>query len=266
MPATEFFTITSRDGIEFQCSMIKPPHFDEQEKYPVLIYTYGGPHAQIVRNRWGGSRYLWHAFMAQNGYIIFSLDNRGSYGRGTEWEDPILKNMGHLELQDQISGVDYLKSLPFVDPTRIGIWGWSYGGYMASLAMFKSPGVFAAGAAVAPVTDWLLYDTIYTERYMKHPDDNPEGYEDGSPINFVEGLEGPFLLVHGSADDNVHMQNSMQLIKALIDDDKDFDLMLYPGKLHGISGSAARIHLFKRLTKFFEQNLGPMREEASRYP
>jgi len=266
LPETEFFTITSHEGLEFQCSMIRPPHFDPGEKYPVLIYTYGGPHAQVVRDMWTGSRFLWHAFMAQNGYIIFSLDNRGSFGKGPAWEDPILKNMGNLELADQISGVEYLKSLAYVDPTRIGIWGWSYGGYMTALAMFKAPGVFAAGASVAPVVDWRLYDTIYTERYMKRPEDNEEGYEDGSPVNFVDGLEGPFLLVHGSADDNVHMQNSMQLVDELIDNGKDFELMIYPGKFHGISGSNARIHLYKRLTKFFEQNLGPMRDTSSRYP
>ena len=266
LPETEFFTIPSREGLEFQCSMIKPPHFDPGEKYPVLVYVYGGSHAQVVRNRWGASRYLWHAYMAQKGYIVFSLDNRGSFGKGTEWEDPILKNMGNLELADQMTGVEYLKSLPYVDASRIGIWGWSYGGYMTCLAMFKAPGVFAAGASVAPVTDWRLYDTIYTERYMKRPQDNEEGYEDGSPVNFVDGLESPFFLVHGTADDNVHMQNSMQLIEELIDNGKDFELMLYPGKLHGIRGNNARIHLYKRLTRFFEKNLGPSSETPSGYP
>jgi len=265
LPAKEFFTIVSRDGLEFQCSIVKPPHFDPEEKYPVIIYVYGGPHAQVVRNRWDGTRYLWHSMMAQNGYIIFSLDNRGAYGKGAEWEDPVHKSLGNLELTDQITGVEHLKSLPYVDASRIGIWGWSYGGYMTCLAMFKEPGVFAAGAAVAPLADWRYYDTIYTERYMKRPEDNEEGYEDGSPINFVDGLEDPLLLIHGSADDNVHMQNTIQMIEALIDNGKDFDLMLYPGKTHGIGGNTARKHLFKRLTRFFERHLGPMSDTNSNY-
>jgi dipeptidyl-peptidase-4 len=253
LPVPEFFRITSREGLEFHCSMIKPADFDPTMKY--LIYTYGGPHAQVVRNRWGASRYLWHAYMAQRGYVIFSLDNRGSFGRGTEWEDPIIKDLGHLELKDQIAGVDFLKTLPYVDDTRIGIWGWSYGGYMTSMAMLKAPGVFTAGAAVAPVTDWRFYDTIYTERYMKRPQDNEDGYHDSSPINFADGLQAPFLLVHGTADDNVHAQNSMALVYELISAGKDFDLMFYPRKLHGISGESARVHLYRRLTKFFDDNL-----------
>jgi dipeptidyl-peptidase-4 len=255
LPATEFFRITSEEGIEFQCSMIKPKDFDESKKYPVLVYTYGGPHAQVVRNNWGGTRHLWHAMMAQRGYIIFSLDNRGSFGRGPEWENPVLKNMGHYELQDQLAGVEYLKQQPWVDAGRIGIWGWSYGGYMTCMAMFKAPGVFKAGASVAPVSDWRFYDTIYTERYMKHPDDNEEGYEESAPVNFVDGLEGEFLLVHGTSDDNVHMANSMRLIDELIEAGKPFDLMLYPRMLHGISSDAARVHLYRKLTRFFDTNL-----------
>jgi dipeptidyl-peptidase-4 len=264
LPAVEFFTIV-RDGLEFQCSMIKPPHFDPEEEYPVIIYVYGGPHAQVVRNRWGGTSFLWHALMAQNGYIIFSLDNRGAYGKGAEWEDPVCRNLGNLELADQITGVEHLKSLPYVDSSRIGIWGWSYGGYMTCLAMFKEPGVFAAGAAVAPFFNDTATTEIYTERYMKHPDDNEEGYEDGSPINFVDGLEAPLLLVHGSADDNVHMQNTIQLIEELIDKGKDFELMVYPGRAHSIRGNTARRHLFTRLTRFFEQHLGPLSDTDSRY-
>jgi dipeptidyl-peptidase-4 len=266
LPAPEFFAITSREGVEFQCSMIKPPHFEADEKYPVLVYVYGGPHSQVVRNVWGGSGYLWHASLAQRGYIVFSLDNRGSFGKGPAWENPILKKMGNLELADQIAGVEYLKSLPYVDASRIGIWGWSYGGYMTCLALFKAPGVFAAGAAVAPVTDWRLYDSIYTERYMKQPKDNEEGYDDSAPLNFVDGLEVPFLLIHGTSDDNVHMQNSMRLIEKLVDEGKQFDLMLYPGKFHDIGGEAAKIHLYNKLTGFFERTLGPFRDSASGYP
>ncbi|MFQ5512744.1 MAG: S9 family peptidase, partial [Candidatus Krumholzibacteriia bacterium] len=266
LPVSEFFAFTSKDGLEFQCSMIKPPNFDASKKYPVLVYVYGGPHAQVVRNRWGGSRYLWHAYMAQRGCIVFSLDNRGSYGRGTEWEDPILKNMGRVELEDQVAGVEYLKSLPYVDGSRIGIWGWSYGGYMTSLAMFKTPGVYRAGASVAPVTDWRFYDTIYTERYMKRPQDNEDGYDEAAPINFVEGLQAPFLLVHGTADDNVHMANSIRLVHELIKEGKAFDLMVYPRKLHGISGRTSRVHLYKRLTRFFDEHLLAGRPEETTLP
>lgn len=255
LPKPEFFRITSTEGIEFQCSMIKPNDFDESKRYPVIIFTYGGPHRQVVRNRWEGNTYLWHAVMASKEYIIFSLDNRGSFGRGTAWENPILENMGHVELEDQLAGVDYLKSLPYVDASRIGIWGWSYGGYMTCMAMFKAPGVFKAGASIAPVTSWRFYDSIYTERYMKQPDDNEEGYEQSAPINFVDGLEAPFFLAHGMADDNVHVANSIRLVHELINAGKDFEFMVYPRKLHGISGKAARVHLFKRLTAFFEKNL-----------
>jgi len=255
LPRPHFFTITSREGIEFYCSMIKPADFDPSRRYPVIVYTYGGPHAQEVRDRWGGSRYLWHAFMAQRGYIIFTLDNRGSYGRGVAWEDPILRHLGQVELEDQLAGVDYLKTLPYVDATRIGIWGWSYGGFMTSMAMFKAPGVFNAGAAVAPVTDWRFYDAIYTERYMKQPDDNEDGYHDSAPINFVNDLEGRFLLMHGTSDDNVHMANSIRLVHELITAGKDFELMVYPRKTHGITGRDSRVHLFRRLTRFFDENL-----------
>lgn len=254
LPAPDFFRITSKDGIEFQCQMIRPTDFDESKQYPVLVYLYGGPQAQEVVDKWGGSRYLWHAMMAQRGYIVFTLDNRGSYGRGTEWEDPILKNLGETELADQMTGVAYLKSLPYVAGDRIGIWGWSYGGYMTCMAMFKTPGVFCAGAAVAPVTDWHFYDTIYTERYMKRPQDNEEGYENSSPLNFVDGLAAPFLLVHGTADDNVHLSNTVSLVDRLIDAGKDFDLMLYPRQFHGIAANESRIHLYRRLTAFFDEH------------
>jgi dipeptidyl-peptidase-4 len=255
LPTPEFFTITSSEGVELQCSMIKPPGMDESSRYPVIVYVYGGPNAQVVVNQWGSRNYLWHAYMASRGYIVFSLDNRGSFGKGPAWEAPLLKQMGKVELEDQLAGVEYLKSLPYVDPARIGIWGWSYGGYMTCTAMFKAPGVFKAGAAVAPVTDWRFYDSIYTERYMKLPKDNEAGYEASAPLNFTDGLQGAFLLIHGTSDDNVHMANSIALVNKLIQGGKDFDLMLYPGKQHGISGAPARTHLYKRLTEFFEKNL-----------
>ncbi len=255
LPVPEFLTFTSDEGLEFYASMIKPPHFDPAKKYPVLVYTYGYPHGQIVRNSGVRSLPLWHAMMATRGFIVFQMDNRGAYGRGMKWEGYVLKRLGQLELDDQVAGVEYLKSLPYVDGSRIGIWGWSGGGTMTALAMLKAPGVFKAGAAVAPVTDLGFYDSIYMERYMKLPEDNEDGYYEGSPANFADGLEGAFLLVHGTADDNVHMQNSMHLVRELILAGKDFDLMTYPGGRHGIGGDTERAHLFNMLTRFFEENL-----------
>jgi dipeptidyl-peptidase-4 len=253
-PLPEFITVESEAGLRYNCSIIKPANFDPDKKYPVIIYVYGGPHAQVVSRRWSGSG-LWHSMMAEKGYVVFSLDNRGSFGRGKKWEDHILKNLGHYELEDQVAGVEHLRALPYVDPDRIGIWGWSYGGYMTLMALFKAPEFFRAGVAVAPVTDWHLYDSIYTERYMKLPGDNEDGYEAASPINFVDQFRGELLLMHGDADNNVHVQNSIQLIKGLIDAGKDFDFMVYPQKAHGISGEESQVFLFNTMTRFFDDNL-----------
>jgi len=252
----EFLTLASEDGDTLYALMIKPPDFDPTRKYPVIVRVYGGPHGQVVRNSfrtgWGS---LWHQMMAQKGYIIFSLDNRGSWGRGKRWEDTIYRRFGEVELRDQLQGVRYLKSLPFVDSTRIGIWGWSYGGYMTCYAMFRAPEVFKVGVAVAPVTDWRDYDTIYTERYMDRPQDNPEGYKQSSPVNYAANLKGKLLIIHGTSDDNVHFQNTVQLVDELIKAGKSFDLMIYPRKSHGIGGKNARIHLFNLITNYFLENL-----------
>ncbi len=253
-PVPEFLKFKSATGLDYYCSITKPANFNRLQKYPVIVYTYGGPNAQIVRRGWSSSS-LWHSIMADHGYIVFSLDNRGSYGRGKQWEDPVLKNLGKYELEDQLAGVEYLQTLPYVDAERIGIWGWSYGGYMTLMALFKAPDVFKAGVAVAPVTDWRLYDAIYTERYMKLPEDNAEGYEAAAPINFVDDFKGKLLVMHGDADDNVHVQNTFQLAKKMIDAGKDFDLMIYPRKTHGISGPEARVFLFNKMTNFFLKNL-----------
>ncbi len=250
-PAPEFFTI-ERDGRTYQCMITRPPDFDPARRYPVIVYVYGGPHAQVVRNAW--SRHgLWHAMMAQRGYVVFSLDNRGSWGRGKAWEDAVLRHLGVHELEDQLVGVDWLRAQPWVDGDRIGIWGWSYGGYMTLVALTRAPDVFRAGVAVAPVTDWRFYDSIYTERYMKRPVDNPEGYEDSAPLNFAADMKGRLLLMHGTADDNVHMQNSIRMVRELIDAGKDFDFMLYPGRYHGIHGTADRVFLYRKMTEFFDR-------------
>jgi len=251
----EFFTFSDDSGHRFHASLLKPANFDSTRKYPVLIYVYGGPHVQVVRREFGGKRHLWHQMLAQRGYLVFSMDGRGSYGRGHHWEEEIYRQMGKLELRDQLKGVEYLKSLPYVDSGRIGIWGWSYGGYMTLYALTHSK-EFVMGISVAPVTDWDFYDTIYTERYMSLPDLNPAGYRKSAPVNFAGDLSGELLLVHGTGDDNVHMQNTIQMTDALIDAGKDFDLMLYPQQQHGISPTNDRIHLYEKMTEFVEHHLG----------
>jgi len=252
----EFLAVRGADGTELNAMMIKPPDFDPARRYPVLIYTYGGPHAQIVRNAWSGATFLWHQMMAQNGYIIFGLDNRGSGGRGHAFESYLRGRFGETELADQLAGVDYLKSLPYVDGSRIGIWGWSYGGYMTCYAMTRAPETFKAGFAGAPVTDWRQYDTIYTERYPGRPQDNQEGYKNSSPVSDVAELRGKLLVAHGTSDDNVHFANSVELSEALIQARRNAEILIYPGRGHGITDTAARVHLFRRVTQFFLENLG----------
>jgi len=251
----EFSKVRGADGSELNAMMIKPAGFDPSRKYPVLIYTYGGPHAQIIRNVWGGTNFLWHQMMAQKGYLIFGLDNRGSAGRGHTFESSVHRKFGENELADQVAGVNYLKSLPYVDGSRIGIWGWSYGGYMTCYAMTNAPDVFKAGFAGAPVTDWRQYDTIYTERYMGRPQDNPEGYKNASPVNHAAGLKGKLLIAHGTGDDNVHFANTVEFAEQLINAGRYAEIQMYPGRGHGASDPRARIHLFKRVTQFFLDNL-----------
>ncbi len=250
----EFFTFQGSAGLTYHASLLKPPHFDPEEKYPVLIYVYGGPHAQVVKRSFGRKRELWHQMMANKGFIVFRMDNRGSHGRGHAWEQVVYGRLGKTELTDQLEGVSYLKSLPYVDSNRIGIWGWSYGGYMTLYALTHSD-VFKAGASVAPVTDWRDYDTIYTERYMGLPQENAEGYRESSPVHRANQLSGNLLLVHGTGDDNVHFQNSVQMVDALIDAGIQFDFMIYPQQQHSISPTTDRIHLFRLLTRYFERHL-----------
>ncbi|MCF7803798.1 MAG: DPP IV N-terminal domain-containing protein [Candidatus Marinimicrobia bacterium] len=250
----EYFTFQGDSGLTFHASILKPPEFDPDQEYPVLIYVYGGPHAQVLARDFGRKRHLWHQMMAQKGYIVFSMDNRGSYGRGHRWEQAVYKQLGKMELRDQLRGVEYLKSLPYVDADRIGIWGWSYGGYMTLYALTHTE-AFSTGISVAPVTDWRNYDTIYTERYMGLPSENPDGYKRSAPTNYANDLSGKLLLVHGTADDNVHFQNSVQMIDALIAAGKDFDLMIYPQQQHGISPTKDRIHLYEKMTRFIEEHL-----------
>ena len=252
----EFVEVTADDGTKLNASIIKPTNFDPAKKYPVLINVYGGPHVQLVRNYWGGYRYLLDQVYAAKGYIIFTLDNRGSWGRGHAFETPIYHHMGKIELQDQVAGVKYLKSLGYVDPARIGITGGSYGGYMTLEALFNAPDVFKMGVSDAPVTDWKLYDTIYTERYMGRPQDNADGYKDSSPVNQAANIKGKLMLVHGTGDDNVHFANSVELLNALIDDSRYPDqLLVFPGRGHGISDPNARLVEIQRTIEFILGNL-----------
>jgi dipeptidyl-peptidase-4 len=251
----EFLTVKSRDGVLLNAMMIKPPDFNAQKKYPVLVATYGGPHVQIIRNAWGGATFLWHGLMAQKGYIIFSLDNRGSSGRGHAFETPLHFRMGKQELEDQRDGVAWLKSLPYVDGSRIGIWGWSYGGHMTLHAMFEAGDDFKVGFAGGPVTDWHYYDSIYTERYLGLPQQNEKGYEDSSPVKYASQLKGKLLVAHGTGDDNVHYANTLSVINALVEAGKYVEVLAFPGRGHGVSDLPARRVLMERVTQFFLDNL-----------
>ena len=251
----EFFSIKAHDGMSLNCSMIKPPNFDPSKKYPVLVYTYGGPHAQVVVNEWMDHQYLWHQMMAQKGYIIFSLDNRGSAGRGHVFEEPIHYRFGAQELSDQRDGGVWLKSQPYVDSDRIGIHGWSYGGHMTLHAIFEAPQVFKTAFAGSPVTDWHFYDTIYTERYIGLLPLHEESYQESSPIKNAEQLKGKLLIAYGTGDDNVHSSNTLALIDDLIKAGKYVEVMTFPGRGHGASDAPAQRVLWNRVTKFFLDNL-----------
>ena len=248
----ELLTFQGDNGLTYYAEMIKPVPFDPNQRYPVLIDVYGGPHHQQVRNR--GSMGLWEQFLAQQGYIIFSMDNRGAGGRGHQWEIPLHKNMGAVELEDQLRGVAYLKSLPYVDGERIGISGWSYGGYMVLYALTHSK-AFRCGIAGGSVSDWRFYDTAYTERYMGLPAENEEGYRTSAPANAADSLHGELLLVHGTSDDNVHLQNAMHMADALINAGKQFQMMFYPYQPHGIITPSGRHHERRLMFNFLEQHL-----------
>ncbi|MGH9869971.1 MAG: S9 family peptidase [Candidatus Polarisedimenticolia bacterium] len=251
----EYHQVPASDGTSLPALLIKPQSFDPSRKYPVLVYVYGGPHAQMVIRGWMGWRALWLHMMADRGVMIWMLDNRGAAGRGHAWETPVHRRMGRQELADQLEGVAYLRALRGVDPDRIGIWGWSYGGYMTLYALTNAPGTFRLGVSVAPVTDWKNYDTIYTERYMDRPTDNEDGYRESAPLTKASALRDPLLLVHGSADDNVHLTNSAQMLDALASAEIPVEFMLYPGKGHGIAGPATRRQLFEKITDFILENL-----------
>ena len=251
----EFFTIETEKGVDLNTWMMKPTDFDSTKKYPLYMFLYGGPGSQEVTDSWGWFNYFWYQHLNQLGYIVVCVDNRGTGGKGAEFKKMTYQELGKYETIDQINAAKYFGSLDYIDSERIGIQGWSYGGYMSSLAITKGADVFKMAIAVAPVTNWRYYDNIYTERYMRTPQENASGYDENSPINHVDKLKGSYLLIHGGADDNVHVQNTMEMISALVNANKQFDLFIYPDKNHGIYGGNTRYHLYKKMTNFILNNL-----------
>ena len=250
----EFMQVKTRDGFEMEAMMIKPPDFDASKKYPVFEFTYGGPHAPSVVNRWGGTRGMWFQMLAQKGYIVWVCDNRSASGKGEESVWPVYKNLGPLELRDHEDGVNYLKSLPYVDGSRLGLHGGSDGGCMTSYALTHS-NIYKLGIAGGIVSDWRNYDSIYTERYMLTPQNNPEGYDKTSVLKAAKNLSGRLLLIHGGSDDNVHVQNVKQLAYEFQKADKQFDLMLYPTQRHGLTNPSQVKHWYTMMTEFILRNL-----------
>ena len=255
MSPKEFLTIPTASGQQLSAWMIKPLNFDETKKYPVLMFVYGGPGDQQVLNQYDAFNGMWYQSLAAEGYMIVCVDGRGTGGRGREFRKVTYQQLGKYETIDQTESAQYLASLPYVDSARIGIWGWSYGGYMSSNCLFQSPETFKMAIAVAPVTNWRFYDNIYTERYMRTPQENADGYDQNSPINHVKGLKGKYLLIHGSADDNVHVQNTMRMVEELVQANKQFEVFIYPDKNHSIFGGNTRYHLYKMMTEFIHDNL-----------
>lgn len=249
----EYGTLKADDGQIMHYRLFKPTNMSAGKKHPVIVNVYGGPHAQRVTNSWR-SKNLYFQYMAQQGYVIFQLDNRGSYNRGKKFEDAIYKNLGDVEVSDQIKGVEFLRTLDYVDAKRIGIYGHSYGGYMALMTMFKAGDYFTAGVSGAPVTDWALYDTHYTERYLGHPDTNAKGYEASAVFPYTDGLKGPLMIYHGMADDNVLFTHATKLFKQLQDSEKQFEMMTYPGSKHSLRGKQVQTHLHQTITNFFNRH------------
>ena len=249
------FSTLKINGEELNYYTLKPKDFDPNKKYPLLMFQYSGPGSQSVANRWHGQRDLWHQLLVQKGYIVACVDGRGTGFKGADFKKMTYLELTKYETEDQIAAAKYFASLDYIDANRVGIWGWSYGGHMATNCILKGNDVFSLAIAVAPVTNWRFYDTIYTERFMRTPQENPSGYDDNSPLNFSERLKGKYLLIHGSGDDNVHVQNTMRMIEALVQNKKDFEWAIYPDKNHGIYGGNTSLHLYNKMTNFILNNL-----------
>ena len=253
------FSTLNVNGNELNMWMLKPADFDATKTYPLLMFQYSGPGSQQVANRWNNSRDYWHQYLAQQGYIVACVDGRGTGFKGADLKKVTYLNLVKYETEDQIQAAKQLGDLPYIDASRIGIWGWSFGGHMSTNCLLKGNEVFKMAIAVAPVTSWRFYDTIYTERFMRTPQENPGGYDDNSPFNYPELLKGDYLLVHGSGDDNVHVQHTMRMVEALIQADKQFDWSIYPDKNHGIYGGNTTMHLYTKMTNFLHEKLGDKR-------
>ena len=251
---TELVKVKAKDGTILHARMIMPSDFEASKKYKVLVYVYGGPHAQMVSNRWLAGAPLWMHYMAEKGYIIFTLDNRGSANRGFEFENVIHRQLGTLEIEDQLAGVEYLKSQPFVDANQMAVHGWSYGGFMATSLMLRTPGTFEVGVAGGPVTDWKYYEVMYGERYMDRPEENPEGYKTASLMNYVKNLQGDLLLIHGTSDPIVVMQHNFALVKAFVDEGIQVDFFPYPMHPHNVRGKD-RVHLMTKVLDYVDEKL-----------
>lgn len=253
--AKEYFTIPNTVGDEMNAWIMKPKNFDPNKKYPLFMFQYSGPGSQQVSNSWDMGNGLWFNHLVQKGYIVACVDGRGTGFKGTKYKKATYKNLGKYEIEDQITAAKWFGKQQYIDQSRIGIFGWSFGGYMTSLAMTKGADVFKVGIAVAPVTNWRFYDSVYTERFLLTPQENPQGYDDNSPTQYANLLKGKFLLIHGTADDNVHFQNALVFSEALIQHKKQFDFMAYPDKNHGIYGGQTRPQLYLKMTQFILDNL-----------
>ena len=253
LPAKEFITLPAGDGrTQLNGWMIKPTSFDSSKKYPVVMIQYSGPNSQQVIDRFSVD---WYYALAKQGFIVASVDGRGTGARGEAFRKQTYLNLGLIESDDQIAAARYFASLPYVDNNKLGIWGWSYGGYNVLMSMSRGNGIFKAGVAIAPVTDWRFYDTIYTERFMRTPQQNAAGYDKGSAVALAPNLQGNLLLIHGTSDDNVHVQNSMEYVRALINADKHFDMFIFPDKNHFISGGNSRMYLYNKVIEYYKDNL-----------
>jgi dipeptidyl-peptidase-4 len=255
LPKWEYLTVAGPAGTELPARLLKPAGFDPSRRYPAIMYHYGGPGSQVVNNAWS-SRDLWHKLMAVRGFAVLSVDNQSSIFYGKPGEDLDHRRFGPVNLAAQLAGVEHLKGLPWIDPSRLGLWGWSGGGTNTLYCILNRPGVWKAAVAGAPVTDWKLYDTIWTERYLDRPQDNPEGYRDSSPVTYAANLADRLLIVHGLADDNVHPQNTVVMSGELVKAGRPFEQAIYPGQMHGFRGGSLR-HFYERMTELFERALTP---------
>jgi dipeptidyl-peptidase-4 len=255
LPTKEFFELTTEKGNRLNAWILKPKDFDSNKKYPVFMYQYSGPGSQQVNNDWNNTDDYWFAMLTQQGYIVACVDGRGTGFKGAEFKKCTYKELGKFEVEDQIDAAKVIGNYPYVDKTRIGIFGWSYGGFMSSNCIFQGNDTFKMAIAVAPVTSWRYYDSVYTERYMQTPQENASGYDNNSPITHVAKLKGNFLLIHGTADDNVHVQNTMKMVEALVQANKQFDWAIYPDKNHGIYGGKTRLQLYTKMTNFIKEKL-----------